>query len=151
MCTSVSKMDWKAHEERWASPQSLKEWPDGEAAIRSVYLRSRELSFFSEQFFCTVLADLHLTVWWLLAPSGVRWGIVITALNVTCWMFFLPVDTGQKINQFLVTREKNLLQSKRFLWSVEEERHFAWCPVVLWTVLRGKPASSGRQSISLWT
>lgn len=47
--------------------------------------------------------------------TPVRWGIVITVLNVVCWMYFFPIDGDKRVNQFLATREKILLQSRGFV------------------------------------
>lgn len=124
---SILKMDCKADESGVLSESTeLEGSAVGKAAIGDVYLRSRKCSFFSKQLLCTVFANLDHTIWWLLAPSGVGRGIVITVLNVVvCWIFFLPIDREERVNQFLVTREKILLQSKGFVCSVEEGRHFA--------------------------
>lgn len=48
-----------------------------------------------------------------------------------CWMFFPVINREERVTRFVATREKILLQSKDFVWSVEEWRHFAymcWSP-----------------------
>lgn len=81
---SVLKMDCKADESRGVSESTELEGSAVGEGSNTRCLSSRKLSFFSKQFFCTVCANLDHTTWWLLAPSGIRWRIVVTVLNVVC-------------------------------------------------------------------
>lgn len=76
--------------------------------------------FFSMQLFCSVFVNLNHTIWWLLAPWGVSWGIAITVLNVVmCWMFFHPTEREERANQCL---ERKSCCSQRALYDLLKKK-----------------------------